>query len=121
MDEYNADPEIKLPDGNVISLREMYAIIASDGGLKQEFELKGKGAESVNELALKLAERYGRSLATGQAVANYYQGKVPVSITDKGFYAEYPDDYAISKLQEKFIQAYTAGTLGYQTRQQLKR
>lgn len=121
MDEYNANPEVRLPDGNVLSLREMYAIIASDGGLKQEFELKGKGAESVNELALKLAERYGRSLATGQAVANYYQGKVPVSVTDSGFYAEYPDDYAIAKLQEKFIQAYTAGTLGYEMRQQLKR
>lgn len=121
MDEYNANPDINLPDGNVISLREMYAIIASDGGLKQEFELKGKGAESVNELALKLAERYGRSMATGQAVANYYQGKVPVAITDDGMNAEYPDDYAIYKLQKKFIEAYTAGKMGYEMRQQLKR
>lgn len=121
MDEYNANPEIILPDGNKLSLREMYAIIASDGGLKQEFELKGKGAESVNELALKLAERYGRSLATGQAVANYYQGRVPVSISDSDMYAEYPDDYAVTKLQKKFIESYTAGKLGYEARQQLKR
>lgn len=110
LQDWTENRTIKLSDGKQMTVREMFATLSSDGGLRSEYELKGKGAQAGLELALKLTEEWGRTRTVAESVGLYFNGEIPVDYTNelmaKSTSAE---AYAVSKVMNRFRDAYNKG------------
>jgi hypothetical protein len=118
LEDWNNNGTIKLSDGTSIKVREMFATLASNGGLRSEYELKGKGAQAGLELSLKMAEEWGRTRAVSESVGIYFNGEIPVEYTSELMAkASSAEAYAISKTMARFKEAYNTGEAARRYRQ----
>lgn len=109
-EEWSKNPTIQLSGGKTMTLQEIYATVAQDGGIKSQYELKGKGAESVKEMSMKLMDEWARTRTVAEAVTLYFGGEIPVQYTNEIFATTTsPEQYAAVKILQKFYGSYATG------------
>lgn len=117
-DMYNNNERIGFPDGTTRSFREILAETAMSG-IVPESELKGKGAESMRNRLLQLADQWGRSRAAAEAVNDYYGGNIPIKVTDKYLGEDAAYKFALRKLGQMYSQSAGQGRQRRQMRERL--
>lgn len=115
---YNNNDSLQMPDGTTKTFREILSETAMAGVIPST-ELKGKGAESVRNKLLQLADQWGRSRAAAEAVNEYYGGNLAIEITDKQLGQDAAYKFALKKLGQMYSQAWEQGRLRRRTRELL--
>jgi hypothetical protein len=110
LDIYRKNERVRLSNGESRTFREILAETATSG-IIPETELKGRGAESVRDKLLTLADTWGRSRAAAEAVQEYYGGNVSVVITDDLLSEPSADEFALNKLRKLYKEAYKRGNI----------
>jgi hypothetical protein len=109
-EEWSKNPTIQLSGGKTMTLQEVYATVAQDGGIRSQYELKGKGAESVKEMSMKLMDEWARTRSVAESVTLYFGGEIPVQYTNEIFATTTsPEQYAAVKILQKFYNSYATG------------